>query len=350
MVMSRNEFRSAVLIRDNSLCVFCGQPAADAHHIMERRLFPDGGYYLDNGASVCESHHLLCEQTIIRTDEVRTAAKIKDIVLPPHLYSDEEYDKWGNIVLPNGTILKGELFFDESVQKALLQGGKLTLFTDMVKYPRTYHVPWSQGITKDDRVHGDMKHFEGQEVVVTVKEDGENTTMYRNGIHARSTDSLHHPSQSWVKNFHSIFSYNIPDGWRVCGENLYAKHSIHYRNLSTYFYGFSIWTERNVCLSWAETMEWFALLEIEPIPILYQGVYDEELIKPLYRQVMNGDECEGYVIRMAGSFTYGDFRRSVAKFVRKNHVANGENHWRAGKQIVPNLIIPADATQGSAKQ
>ena len=30
--------------RDANLCVICHAAASDAHHIMERRLFDDGGY------------------------------------------------------------------------------------------------------------------------------------------------------------------------------------------------------------------------------------------------------------------------------------------------------------------
>lgn len=36
-------------------------------------------------------------------------------------------------------------------------------------------------------------------VVITEKMDGENTTLYRDGLHARSLDSRHHPSRNWVK-------------------------------------------------------------------------------------------------------------------------------------------------------
>ena len=36
--------RNAVFKRDANLCVICHAAASDAHHIMERRLFDDGGY------------------------------------------------------------------------------------------------------------------------------------------------------------------------------------------------------------------------------------------------------------------------------------------------------------------
>jgi len=45
-LLTRDEFREGVFARDRHTCVNCRKPGVDAHHIMERRLFPDGGYYL----------------------------------------------------------------------------------------------------------------------------------------------------------------------------------------------------------------------------------------------------------------------------------------------------------------
>ncbi len=148
-LLERKVFKELVFKRDNYKCVFCDKPAVDAHHILERRLWPDGGYYLDNGASVCAEHHLLCEKTLISVEEVREACKISKPILPPHLYDDQQYDKWGNIILANGQRMKGELFWDESVQIVLKD--VLNTFTDWIKYPRTYHLPWSGSVGKDDR-------------------------------------------------------------------------------------------------------------------------------------------------------------------------------------------------------
>ena len=121
-LLTRDAFREGVFLRDGHKCVFCDKPAKDAHHILERRLWPDGGYYLENGASVCEEHHLACERTAISVEDVRNAAAIRKVWVPPHFYDDHVYDKWGNPVLEDGRRGKGELFFDESVQKALKEG------------------------------------------------------------------------------------------------------------------------------------------------------------------------------------------------------------------------------------
>jgi hypothetical protein len=322
-LLTRDEFRRAVFQRDGSTCVFCNAPAKDAHHIIERRLWSDGGYYIENGASVCEEHHIACERTDITPGEVRRRCNITTIVLPDHLYADQKYDKWGNIVLPTGLRLKGELFFDESVQKVLQT--HLSEFSDTVKYPRTYHLPWSDNLNDDDKMMESTAAFVGRRVIVTEKMDGENTTMYQNYIHARSIDSASNPTRSWVKNFWATISHDIPDGWRICGENLWAKHSIKYEHLPSYFLGFSLWNEKNVCLSWDETMEWFELLSIVPVSVLYDGIYDEAIIRKLSTSEQWANS-EGYVIRRADNFTYGNFRKSVGKYVRKNHIQT-DQHW-----------------------
>src|SRR5271157_989356 len=110
VLLTRDDFRAQVLKRDHYTCVFCDKTARDAHHIIERKLFPDGGYYIDNGVSVCEEHHILCEKTLISCEEIRNKAKISTVLLPDHLKNDQPYDKWGNPILPNGQRLRGELF------------------------------------------------------------------------------------------------------------------------------------------------------------------------------------------------------------------------------------------------
>ena len=82
------------------------------------------------------------------------------------------------------------------------------------------------------------------------------TTIYRDGSHARSLDSKNHVSRDWIKSLQSRIAFDIPDGWRLCGENLFARHSISYTNLDGYFYLFSIWDDSNNCLSWDDTTMW----------------------------------------------------------------------------------------------
>lgn len=337
-LLTRDEFRKKVFERDNHTCVLCNEPAKDAHHILERKLWPDGGYYLENGASVCEKHHLDCEMTLISVERVREMCHLSNAmpVIPLHMYTDQTYDKWGNPILSNGQRLRGELFYDENVQKILEKGKVLDLFTHYIKYPRTHHAPWSENVNSDDRIIGSLDQFEMNRVIVTEKMDGENTSLYSNYIHARSIDSKNHESRNWVKGFWSRISADIPEGWRVCGENVYAKHSIHYSDLPSYFMGFSIWNKENICLSWDETMEWFRLIDIVPVPVLYDGVFDKKKIISLWND-KEWNNSEGYVIRRADEITYGEFKSKVCKFVRKNHIQT-TTHWMHGQRIVPNKL------------
>jgi hypothetical protein len=341
-LLSRDVFRGSVFARDGHNCVFCDRHAVDAHHILERRLWTDGGYYIDNGVSVCAEHHLACEMTTISVEDVRHAAGITKIVVPEHFYPDHIYDKWGNPVLEDGRRGKGELFFDESVQKVLGQGGVLGLFTDYVKYGRTFHLPNSPGIHDDDKALKDYSNFEGRRVIISKKMDGENTSGYSDGhVHARSIDSRGGEDRAWVKQFLSTVLYNLPEGWRICGENLWAEHSIHYHNLPSYFLGFSLWNGRGVCLSWDETEEYFDLLGVNPVQVVYDGTFN---IKDLETAIkgLDTNTDEGLVVRVADSFSYRDFKSSIAKWVRAGHVQT-VSHWRHA-QLKPNQLKDKNAT------
>lgn len=202
------------------------------------------------------------------------------------------------------------------------------------KYPRTPHLPWSLGATSDDVFLSDIRVFSGCEVVVTEKLDGENTSMYSNYIHARSLDSRHHSSRNWVKAFHATIAHAIPAGWRLCGENLYARHSIAYDNLPSYFILFSVWNEHNHALSWADTVQWATSLDVALPRELYRGIWNEQAIQAI---AVDTTQCEGYVLRTAQGFAYKDFSRHVAKWVRAKHVQT-DTHWMH-TTVVPNTLV-----------
>jgi hypothetical protein len=75
-------------------------------------------------------------------------------------------------------------------------------------------------------------------------------------------------------------------------------------------------------------------LSIVNVPILYDGLYENCDFKKLEHS-LNFDRDEGYVIRVADSFSYGEFKTSIAKFVRPGHVMT-TRHWRAGRSFTPN--------------
>src|SRR4051812_25718524 len=97
-LLTRNDFRHQVFERDGYKCVICGElglvdengisNTLDAHHIIERRLWKDGGYYVDNGATLCNKHHIEAEKTILSCDDIRDKTGIKTVVIPEHFYDD----------------------------------------------------------------------------------------------------------------------------------------------------------------------------------------------------------------------------------------------------------------------
>jgi hypothetical protein len=289
-------------------------------------LFSDGGYYLENGVTLCEKHHLEAEQTVIEPSQFYELLGVKR-VLPDQLYDEFEYTKWGDIIMPNGTRLIGPLFFDESVQKIMASApGILSRYSKRIKYSRTFHLPWSESRTEDDRTLQNMDHFKGRDTVASLKMDGEQTAIYWDAYcHARSVDGEAHWTQSYVRNLAAKIGYSLPEFWRIHGENLFAKHSIGYDDLDDFFYMFSIWNEKNQCLSWDETIEWAQMLDLKPVHVFYRGIYDEKAIREAFEPFRS--KHEGYVIRRADMFNYSEFKYSMAKFVRKNHVQT-TNHWK----------------------
>lgn len=207
-----------------------------------------------------------------------------------------------------------------------------------VKYPRTPHLPWSLGRTDDDKVIESLDTLKNSaRIIVTEKYDGENTTFYKEGIHARSINNTNHPSRSWVKRWHGSIAWQLPSNLRFCGENLYAYHSIRYWSIDLkngYFVLFNIW-DGETCLSWAETARIASQFNIPLVPVLYDGVWDENAIKACYTNNSTYDgEQEGYVVRTADSFSRADFSLNVAKYVRENHVQS-DKHWTE-QQELPN--------------
>jgi hypothetical protein len=165
-----------------------------------------------------------------------------------------------------------------------------------------------------------------------------NCSMYNDHIHARSLDSNNHESRNWVKGLWGKIAWEIPKGMRICGENLYALHTVGYNNLSTYFMAFSVWDKLR-CLSWDETIEYCELLGLETVPVIYRGKYDLKAIQEAFKAYETTNE--GYVIRLSKEFNYGQFRKSVAKVVKPEFRAklseSTTTHWMAQK-VVPNKL------------
>ena len=207
-----------------------------------------------------------------------------------------------------------------------------------MKYPRTYHLPYSPGATKDDKKLQDdwFSWFMGEEIVITEKLDGENIHMNQKDCYARSDGA---PTRSpWSRN---IWDPNDGLYWKIksligsnetlFGENLYGEHSIHYNKLKEYFHLFAANDGVN-WYSWDSVKMFAAIIGIPHVPELWRGVVaDENSLKTLVdfytkEPSIYGDTREGVVIRITDSFPLDDFKHYVCKWVRKDHV-NTSIHW-----------------------
>ncbi len=335
-LLTRDEFRESVLKRDGNQCVICKNPATEVHHVLDRKLYPDGGYYISNGVSVDNDCHKLAEKCVISVEELREAAKIINPVLPPGFKSNVIYDKWGNVADFN------------------------------TKYPRSLHAQISLGTTSDDRFMPDgyVRAFSEMDLILTEKLDGQNVSFNKNGVYARSHAApTEHPwDKTMVEIWHQI-KHDLGD-LELFGESMYAVHSIEYKNLESHFYLFGV-RENGIWKSWNEVKEYAELFDFPTVPEIkiekplkyFCSTNENEntsLKKWLHYNLKMAWEdyvetsgalggfdpltgkncCEGFVIRNTGEFKINNGVLQVAsnefdslmKLVRPKHVTTN-THW-----------------------
>ena len=157
------------------------------------------------------------------------------------------------------------------------------------------HLPWSPRVAEGRRREPYPSAPAGREVVAAAKLDGKNTTTYAHGVHACSLDPADHPSRAWVTSLRGRIAAHIPVRRRVCGENVYARHSILYEDLDSCIYAFSV-RDGARCLDWDATVRFARRLGILVPPILKRGRFDERAT----RSAMRVRGVPGRRVRAAG--------------------------------------------------
>lgn len=325
-LLSREDFKEAVFNRDGNKCVICKNSAIDAHHIMDRKLFDDGGYYINNGASLCSEHHLEAERGDITVEEIRHASEIKEIVLPEGFDPKLIYDKWG-----------------QEVDVGIISR----------KYGRTYHFNFSPGTTSDDRIsHNYWEHISKlKRFILTEKLDGENNCLSEHGVFARSHAST--TESRWTQDIRQRWQsmkYDLKGGIKIFLENLYAIHSIEYKNINQHYYVFAV-RENGRCMSWEEVEWWAKQFDLPTVPVLSiieSKKWQEDDFKASIIQyaslksdlgsfnhvmdssgnIINGEPCtrEGVVGVNMDEYLLKNFDKNCFKYVREKHVKTDE-HW-----------------------
>lgn len=248
-LLTRDAFRDRVFARDRHRCVVCGAPAKDAHHLIERRLFPDGGYYLDNGVSLCSPHHRDAEATTRSCEALRAAAGIAHVILPPHLHRDRRYDKWGNPVRPDDTRLRGELYFEEPVQKALAP--LLHRFLPRSEEPRIPALPWAAHAATADLV-ADPAAFTAIDRITHADPAGQALVLDATGLYEETGDPARSPPPA-IQDLPSQLADLLPIEGRL----------VVTRTADTLLVT-AAWDGRHTCLSWEDTA---ALADLAGLPL-----------------------------------------------------------------------------------
>lgn len=213
--------------------------------------------------------------------------------------------------------------------------------TENLKYPRTRHLPDSPGATSDDKWLSPaglaFLRDPANAVVVTEKMDGSNFTMTRSTCFGRSVDAHTNHWDSIVKQLWSGVRFDIPEGWRLSGENMYARKSVSYENLPGPFILFGVWDENDTLLSWDDTKEVAEMLNLPHAPELYTGSSFEEAVS-VWARTHNTDSSEGFVVRSVDPIPAVLFSSRVAKWVRADHVRTADD-WRRRDDYAVNTFV-----------
>ena len=209
------------------------------------------------------------------------------------------------------------------------------------KYNRTFHLPWSEGATNDDKIAKSIEGLLNREVVITEKLDGSNICFEADGVFARShSGPPTHASFDLLKAKHAQIKHLLAPDYQVFGEWVFAVHSLAYDKLPGYLFLFGA---RDLTTSsweaWGVVEEWAKTLGVHTAPVIGRGTFTSEgaLCKSTQdlasKPSLYGPTREGLVVRVAGAFKNEDFDKHIAKMVRAGHVAEGSEHW-AHKEII----------------
>lgn len=262
-ILDRNSFNLEVLSRDNNECVICKDKFDLAvHHIIDRKCFSNGGYYKNNGISLCPTCHLKAENGVYTCDELRKFAGIKEIVLPDTFDPSFEYDKFGN-----------------------------TITYKLLKYPRTPHLEGS-GISKDDDdeviLFNDIlnkylvieEKIDGSSTAVSFNSDCELFLQCRGHFLGKGRDWPEFDQfKVWANTWKDYLFDILTDRYIMYGEYMGTFHSVFYDNLPHFFMEFDIWDkEEKYFLSTQRRQEILAKSSIPlySVRVIKQGIYNDK--------------------------------------------------------------------------
>jgi hypothetical protein len=145
-----------------------------------------------------------------------------------------------------------------------------------------------------------------------------------------------HPSFGPVKELACQLNYCMPDNIQLFGENMFGVHSIEYDGLTSFFYVFAGLRDGEQWLGWDELCGLARDLDIPTVPLLNRQTFSSfgQLQQTIQLDKSQCGSCpaEGVVLRTVRGFSFHQFDRHTAKYVRENHIQTDATWRRTWKQ------------------
>lgn len=235
---------------------------------------------------------------------------------------------------------------------------------EFTKYPRTPHLFGSKGTDDDKHLsESESKAFIADEsLIVEEKIDGTNV-----GIHFLDSGEMvlqcrghlitegMHPQydlfKQWAAVKRHVLEEQLQNRFILFGEWVYARHTIHYRKLTHYFYEFDIYDkEQEVFLDLERRLSLLEGTGIQTVPVVYTGTVNRDDLEDLIGPSQFDSYFENPITKRPDKLMEGLYLRTEAegivtgraKFVRPEFVEKikQSTHWQH-QQMVPNQLADA---------
>ena len=223
---------------------------------------------------------------------------------------------------------------------------------DFIKYPRTPHLFGSKG-TDDDKHLSESKSsdfiandsliveekIDGTNVGIHFSDDGEIVLQCRGHLITEGMHPQYDLFKQWAVVKRNALEARLERRYILFGEWVYARHSIHYRRLSHYFFEFDMYDkEAEVFLDLEQRTRLLQGTGVETVPIVHRGPLKRKRLEELIGPSQFDSQFENPLSNRTDDLMEGLYFRLEqdgvvtrrAKFVRPEFVEKikQSNHWQ----------------------
>jgi hypothetical protein len=234
---------------------------------------------------------------------------------------------------------------------------------DFVKYPRTPHLFGSRG-TDDDKHLPEAESnrlIADDSLIVEEKIDGTNVGLHftdagqlvlqcRGHLIAQGMHPQYDLFKQWATVKRGVLEQLLTNKFILFGEWMYARHSIHYRQLPHYFFEFDIYSKpAQAFLVYEERMQMLAGTGLLTVPVVHRGALDKKRLAALIGPSQFDCHFENPLTQRADNLMEGLYLRTEAegrvagraKVVRPEFIEKikQSTHWQQ-QTMVPNELAP----------